>query len=41
MLVFHTELFEFREKRILIKGLFHRVKELSKSNQTEYGLSPV
>ena len=40
-LVFPTELFEFREKRILKKGLFHRVKELSKSNQTQYGVSPV
>ena len=29
---FHTEICEFREKRILKIGLFHGVKELSKSN---------
>ena len=40
-LVFHTELFEFLEKGIFKKGLFHRVKELSKSNQTRCGVSPV
>ena len=40
-LVFHAELFEFREKGILKVGLFHRVKELSKPNQTRNGLSPV
>ena len=38
---FHTELFEFREKGILKIVFFHRVKELSKSNQTRYGESPV
>ena len=40
-LVFHTEICEFRKQRILKKGLFRRVKELSKSNQTRYGVSPV
>ena len=40
-LVFHTEICEFREKGILKIGLFHRVKELSKSNQTRYGVSHV
>ena len=39
-LVFHTELFEFLEKGILNIGLFHRVKELSKSDQTWHGVSP-
>ena len=38
---FHTELFKFREKGILKIGLFHRGKELSKSNQTRFGVSPV
>ena len=38
-LVFHTEICEFREKRILKIGLFHGVKELSKSNQTRHGVS--
>ena len=40
-LVFHTEICEFRKQRILKIGLFGRVKELSKSNQTRYGVSPV
>ena len=35
-LVFHTEICEFREYRILKIGLFHRVKDLSKLNQTGY-----
>ena len=39
--VFHTEICEFRKQRILKIGLFRRVKELSKSNQTRYGVSPV
>ena len=30
-----------RNYRILKIGLFHRVKELFKSNQTWYGVSPV
>ena len=38
-LVFHTEICEFREERILKIGLFHRVKDLSKLNQTRYGVS--
>ena len=33
-LVFHTEICEFRDSRILKIGIFHRVKELSNSNQT-------
>ena len=36
---FHTEICEFREKPILKIGLFHVVKELSKSNQTWHGVS--
>ena len=40
-IVFHTEICEFREYRILKIGLFHRVKDLSKSNQTRYGVSHV
>ena len=40
-LVFHTKTCEFREYRILKIGLFHRVKELFKSNQTRYGVSHV
>ena len=39
--VFHTEICEFRKLRILKIGLFRRVKELSKSDQTRYGVSPV
>ena len=37
-LVFHTEICEFRKLRILKIGLFRRVKELSKSNETRYGV---
>ena len=37
-LVFHTEICEFREYRILKIGLFHRVRDLSKLNQTGYGV---
>ena len=33
---FHTEICEFRKYLIFIIGLFHRVKELPKSNQTRY-----
>ena len=43
-MVFHTEFCEFRELRIFEnfkKNLFHRVKELSKSNQTRYWVSRV
>ena len=39
--VFHTEIFEFRYYRILKIGIFHRVKKLFKSNQTQYGVSHV
>ena len=38
---FHTEVCDFRDKRILKIGLFDWVKELSKSNQTRQGVSPV
>ena len=38
---FHTEICDFHEKRILKIGLFDRVKELSKSNQTRCGVSPL
>ena len=41
MLVFHKKLFEFREKGILKIGLFHRFKELFKSNQSLYEISHV
>ena len=37
-LVFHAEICEFREYRILKIGLFHWVKELSKLNQIGYGV---
>ena len=37
-LVFHTEICEFREYRILKIGLFHRVKDLSKMNQIGHGV---
>ena len=37
-LVFPTEICEFREYRILKIGLFHRVKDLSKLNQTGHGV---
>ena len=36
----HREICEFREKLILKIGLFHRFKELFKSNQTRNGVSP-
>ena len=35
---FHTEICEFRKERILKIGLFHQVKDLSKLNQTRYGV---
>ena len=37
-LVFHTEICEYFEYLISKIGLFHRVKELLKSNQTGYGV---
>ena len=37
-LVFHMEICLFREQRILKISVFHRVKELFKSNQTGYGV---
>ena len=40
-LVCHTELFDLFKSLILIYSIFHWVKELSKSNQTWYGVSPV
>ena len=36
---FHAEICEFREQRVLKVGLFRRVKELSKSNQTWHEVS--
>ena len=36
-LSFYTEIFEYFEYLISKIGLFHRVKELFKSNQTGYG----
>ena len=33
---FHTETCEFRDQRIFKTGLFHRMKELFKPNQTQY-----
>ena len=36
---FHTEICELREQRVLKVGLFRRVKELSKSNQTWHEVS--
>ena len=35
---FHTEICEFRKQRILKIGLFRRVKDFFKSNQTRYGV---
>ena len=35
------DIFDFREKRIIKKGLFHRVNELFKSNQTLHGVAPL
>ena len=40
-LVFHTEICDYSEIRILKIGLFHRVKELFKSIQTWYRVSRV
>ena len=40
-LIFHTEIFDLFKSLILIYSIFHWVKELSKSNQTWYGVSPV
>ena len=40
-LTFYTEIFEYFEYLISKKGLFHRVKELLKWNQTRYAVSPV
>ena len=40
-LVFHTEICEYFEYLISKIGLFHRVKELFKSNQTRYRVSRV
>ena len=37
-LVLHTEICYYFKQIILKIGLFHRVKELSKSNQTGYGV---
>ena len=38
-LVFHTEVCSLVKSLILIYSIFHRVKELFKSNQTRYGES--
>ena len=38
---FHTEICYYFEYLISKIGLFHRVKELFKSNQTRYGVSHV
>ena len=40
-LVFHTEICDYFKYCILKIGLFRRIKELSKWNQTRYGVSPV
>ena len=40
-LVFHTEICDNFKYLILKYSIFHPVKELSKSNQTWYGVSPV
>ena len=40
-LIFHTEVCDLFKSLILIYSIFHWVKELSKSNQTWYGVSPV
>ena len=40
-LVIHTEICDLFKSLILIYSIFHWVKELSKSNQTWYGVSPV
>ena len=39
-LVFHTEICVYFEYLIFKYSIFHRVKELFKSNQTRYGVSP-
>ena len=36
-LVFHTEIYDYFEYSISKYCIFHRVKKLSKSNQTQYG----
>ena len=40
-ILFYTELLEFRERGILKTGLFHRVKNVFKSFQTQSQKSPV
>ena len=40
-LVFHTEICDLFKSLVLKYSTFDRVKELSKSNQTCYGVSPV
>ena len=40
-LTFYTEIFDYFEYLISKIGLFHRVKELFKWNQTRYAVSPV
>ena len=40
-LVFHTEICDYFEYLIFKYSIFHRVKELSKLNQTRYGVSNV
>ena len=40
-LVFHTEISDYFQYLIFKYRIFHRVKELLKSNQTSYGKSPV
>ena len=39
-LVFHTEFCDYFKYLIFKYSIFHRVKELFKSNQTRYGVSP-
>ena len=40
-LVFHTEICDYFEYLIFKYSIFHRVKELFKSNQARYAVSPV
>ena len=40
-LSFRTKICEFRDERILKIGLFHRVKDLLKSNQIWHAIFPV
>ena len=40
-LVFHTEISDYFQYLIFKYRIFHRVKELLKSNQTWYGVTPV